>query len=91
MMARPKQLDDSEARRRVAARKDRVRRERLVHEKITSAAKRAAGVDRIINRVDPETVAARLAEIPADTRNLTGWMFGDPLPGRSALDRSMAR
>lgn len=24
---------------------------------------------------------------PADTRSLTGRVFGDPLPGRSALDR----
>lgn len=31
--------------------------------------------------------AARLAEIPADTRTLTQFMFGDPLPGRSALSR----
>lgn len=29
---------------------------------------------------------ARLAEIPPDTRSLTGRLFGDPLPGRSALD-----
>ncbi len=26
------------------------------------------------------------ATIPADTRSLTGRIFGDPLPGRSALD-----
>lgn len=32
-------------------------------------------------------VAARLAEIPPDTRDLTGRLFGDPLPGRSALAR----
>lgn len=32
-------------------------------------------------------VAARLAEIPADTRDATARFFGDPLPGRSALDR----
>lgn len=31
--------------------------------------------------------AARMAEIPADTRTLTARMFGDPLPGRSALAR----
>ena len=30
-------------------------------------------------------LAARLAEIPPDTRDLTGRMFGDPIPGRSAL------
>lgn len=38
-------------------------------------------------RPDPETVAARLAEIPPDTRTITGYLMGDPLPGRSALDR----
>lgn len=31
--------------------------------------------------------AARLAEIPRDTRSLTARIFGDPLPGRSAFDR----
>ena len=28
--------------------------------------------------------------IPADTRTLTARLFGDPLPGRSALDRRAA-
>lgn len=31
--------------------------------------------------------AARVAEIPPDTRDLTARFFGDPLPGRRALDR----
>lgn len=34
-----------------------------------------------------EDAAARLAEIPKDDRSLTGQMFGDPLRGRSALDK----
>jgi len=34
-----------------------------------------------------EDAAARLAEIPKDTRSLTGILCGDPLPTRSALDR----
>jgi uncharacterized DUF497 family protein len=38
-------------------------------------------------RPPKEDVAARLAEIPPDTRSLTGRIFGDPLPGRSAFDR----
>lgn len=38
-------------------------------------------------RIDPDCLAARLAEIPPDTRSLTGMLFGDPLPGRSALDK----
>lgn len=40
--------------------------------------------------VDPIDVAARLAEIPVDTRDLTAVVFGDPLPGRSALDKMRA-
>jgi len=29
----------------------------------------------------------QLAHLPADTRDLTARVFGDPLPGRSALDK----
>lgn len=41
------------------------------------------------NRCGPPAsdVAARLAEIPEDTRDLTAFLFGDPLPGRRAIDR----
>jgi hypothetical protein len=44
------------------------------------------------NRVEAGRVAhehwlSKLVEIPADTRSLTGRVCGDPLPGRSALDR----
>lgn len=38
-------------------------------------------------RPPPEDVAARLAEIPRDTRDLTAFICGDPLPGRRAIDR----
>lgn len=51
-----------------------------------SEAKRRAKTRYNEDRVGPELMA-RLAEIPADTRGLTARMFGDPLPGRSALDR----
>lgn len=34
--------------------------------------------------------AARLAEIPKDTRDLTARIAGDPLPGRSALDMRLS-
>jgi len=37
--------------------------------------------------VSKEDIAARLAEIPADTRTPAQRAMGDPLPGRSALDR----
>lgn len=39
------------------------------------------------NRPRPEDVEARLAEIPPDTRSITGFLLGDPLPSRSALAR----
>lgn len=38
-------------------------------------------------RVSDHEVQARLAEIPRDGRSVTGVILGDPLPGRSALDR----
>ena len=38
--------------------------------------------------IDKEFVAARLAALPKDTRNITQALCGDPLPGRSALDRT---
>ena len=38
-------------------------------------------------RVTKEERAARLAEIPQDTRNLTQRVFGDPVYERSALAR----
>lgn len=38
------------------------------------------------DRVPRDDIAARLAEIPEDTRTITGRLFGDPLPGRRALD-----
>jgi hypothetical protein len=38
-------------------------------------------------RVSPEDIQARLREVPSDTRSLTAVLLGDPLPGRSALDR----
>ncbi len=37
------------------------------------------------SRIKPEVFAARIAEIPADTRSKTGIIMGDPLPARSAL------
>ncbi len=30
---------------------------------------------------------ARIAEIPPDTRDLTGRLMGDPIPGRRAIDK----
>jgi hypothetical protein len=38
-------------------------------------------------RVTEEELSERKAEIPSDTRTVTAQFCGDPLPGRSALDR----
>lgn len=43
------------------------------------------------DRVADEDVAARLAEIPVDSRDAVALFLGDPLPGRSALDQERAR
>ena len=43
-----------------------------------------------MDRTISEDVAARLAEIPRDTRDLTARLMGDPLPGRRAIDRRVA-
>lgn len=37
--------------------------------------------------VSPEEAARRIAEVPADTRPMSARLLGDPLPGRSALDK----
>lgn len=42
-------------------------------------------------RPDPAVVAASRRAIPIDTRSVTQRILGDPLPGRSALDRRIAR
>lgn len=41
-------------------------------------------------RPPEQDVMMRLAEIPPDRRDLTSRFCGDPLPGRSALDRRRA-
>jgi hypothetical protein len=52
-----------------------------------SSLRAKAGLTYACGKLDPADIAARLSEIPADTRNLTQRINGDPLPGRSALDR----
>ena len=57
--------------------------------------------DTVRRVLDPEWAARRragitdgerlLREVPADTRDLTARALGDPLPGRSALDRMRNR
>ena len=69
---------------RAKAERDRANRE-------MSASKRAAGVTYLHGRVDEAVAAARLAEIPKDTRNLTQRLMGDPIQGRDALSRRAAQ
>lgn len=51
------------------------------------------GTERVVrphiptNRKIREDAAFRMDEIPADTRDLTARLLGDPLPGRRALDK----
>ena len=42
-------------------------------------------------RITPEEAARALATVPADTRTIQARFLGDPLPGRSALDKRRAR
>lgn len=76
-------LCDPEFREKVNARKRREnkRRSELYASSVPSFIRHATG------RPAKEDVEARLAEIPADTRDLTAKAFGDPLPGRSAWDK----
>ena len=75
---------------------DDVWRQRRLDEKKTGV-RRAdiLGVGRMPSAVENRKIdedAKRLKKkIPRDTRSLTAWMFGDPLPGRSALDRQQAK
>lgn len=54
-------------------------------EREASASKRAAGLGHLTSRRTEGDWIRLRDEIPADTRDLTARVFGDPLPGRSAL------
>jgi hypothetical protein len=43
------------------------------------------------SRPDPQDAARALASVPPDTRTPDARLFGDPLPGRSALTRRPSR
>ena len=53
----------------------------------TVSTERRRQINPVHKRVPPAVAAKQLASIPADRRNLTARLLGDPLPGRSALDR----
>ena len=60
------------------------------HMKEISRLKRQAGLTHHAGWHDTEAEEGwkrQMAAFPADTRNLTARVCGDPLPGRSALDR----
>jgi hypothetical protein len=61
------------------------RRDRVI-EREASAAKRAAGIKGPTNTAADRDARRLMDLIPRDTRGLTARLFGDPLPGRSALD-----
>lgn len=63
-----------------------IRRNREGVEKIAAKAVHGGPLSAASLRADAER---RMAEIPADTRSLTGRMLGDPLFERSALYRKM--
>lgn len=68
----------------------RYRRERDDMFREAADARNAAGLRYSVQRkrVCTDELEQRFSEVPKhDTRNLTGRLFGDPLPGRSALDR----
>ena len=67
----------------------RQQQKQRAEEKAATDAKRAAGLSARGQRSPTwlSDLEARLAEIPEDTRDLTAVVMGDPLPGRSALDK----
>lgn len=57
-----------------------------------AAGRKAAGLPSgNFGRLRVDEIEARLSEIPDDTRDLTGRVFGDPLPQRSALFQRAAQ
>lgn len=73
------------------SRQKRVQVKRDAINRAMTAAKKAAGISRVVSGKRAHDDALRLMEtIPRDTRSLTAMAFGDPLPGRSALDRRQA-
>ena len=70
------------------------RRRRLNNE--ARRRRRGSGIALEIHRVEVsgvsrEEAAAAIASVPADTRDLTARVLGDPLPGRSVLDKRSAQ
>lgn len=64
--------------------KDRRRRARLMAEAGLGAGRGAGQVQRTMT---PDEARRAIESVPMDTRDLTARLLGDPLPGRSALDK----
>jgi hypothetical protein len=65
---------------------------RMKEFKLGSQGKMAAGLWCMArDAVDPDHAAELMAQIPPDTRDLTGFLMGDPLPQRSALAQRTLR
>jgi hypothetical protein len=78
---------------RAAAKRFKSQRERMAIQREVSAAKKAAGLTHHVGHRETEAEMGwrrQLPFMPSDTRNLTARVCGDPLPGRSALDRRSA-
>lgn len=71
-------------RKRADAEKNAMKREMTVN-------KRAAGLYNVSGAAVERSALALIAQIPDDTRDLTARMFGDPLPGRRAIDKAHGR
>lgn len=68
------------------AKQERARdRDRKLNREASARLKAAGLTYHATGRVDQEDVAARLAEIPKDDRDLTARLMGDPVGPRSAL------
>lgn len=66
--------------------RERARRNAKMRE-LESHARYSAFVPPPLPRVDEQTLRIRRAEIPDDTRSITAFLMGDPLPGRRAIDQ----
>lgn len=78
---------------RARQRRAEVQAQRNATNREMAAARKSAGLTYHAGKRGTQIEAdwlRQMAAIPADTRDLTARICGDPLPGRSALDRARA-
>lgn len=85
----PQKLTSDQRAAIVLARRKARQKAQLAMNREMSKSKASAGITFLHGRVDEVVAAARLAEIPPDTRNLTQRVCGDPVFERSALYRRL--